>query len=90
MTRPPIDVGDLLEWQGVPVLVIETPRFERPNWLAKVVYVRKYTPHGHDAWSPLAFHVDNGECGWKQRWTGELTDDEHSKIMQMLLTGKIL
>jgi hypothetical protein len=81
--HPDVHVGDILEWQNCPVLVLGNIRCDVNRWVARVAYLRLYDAKSMTVGvgEPLfSFAIAN-----KDRWRGELTDDEVVLMMKLLL-----
>lgn len=82
--------GDVIEWIGVPILVLEVPSLfdmQHDNWNGRVAYLRM--PHERQratirVGEPMGFTMHS-----KLRWAGELTDEEWAKVAKLLLTGQL-
>jgi hypothetical protein len=85
--HPPFNHGDILAWQGAPVLVLSTPWIEERGahfhhkWVARVTYLRKFENLTCEAGQVLpSFNIEG-----KEPWTNVLTDDEFALAARMLL-----
>lgn len=95
--RPDLGIGDLIEWQGVPVLLLSDPwETDRGHWRVRACYVRRRkSDYGMSKpWKVIEdFQLSNTPppyLTFKRRWRGRPpTDRQQSRIMQMLLVGEL-
>lgn len=87
--RPDVCIGDIIEWQGVPVLVLSDPkpdpaRYEG-RWVADVAYIRLYPSVSE--FVKVGVRREGFNVCEKARWTESLTDEEEALAMRLLLSA---
>jgi predicted nuclease with RNAse H fold len=84
--------GDLIDWLGVPVLVIVPPtpmEIAHNNWNGVAAYLRVPEVERSGQAIIVGELRTTFNMGEKHTWEGELSGHEEALIMKLLLTGSI-
>jgi hypothetical protein len=88
MDRPPLNVGDIIEWMKCPVVIIGRPfKGGDGKWYAPAAYLRQHQgrPFEYPPGKICQRFMIGGD---KQPFTGTLTDEEQALAMRLVLIGE--